>query len=84
MTHDALVQKLQDMLACATSGVDVTATVLLFGVLFNNEIRDSGSNGSRIADAVDKDCNAMITDGQKLAQLKFVIPAPDMLRRWKS
>ena len=41
VTHNDLVDKLQEMLATATKGVDITATVLLFGVLFNEEIRDS-------------------------------------------
>ena len=67
MTHNDLVAKLQEMLADSTAGRDVTATVLLFGVLFNEEIRDSGSNGSRIATAIGKDCKSAITDGQALA-----------------
>ena len=83
MTHNDLVDKLQEMLATATKGVDITATVLLFGVLFNEEIRDSDSNGIRIAEAIQKDCGSAITDGQKLSQLKFVEPTAEMVRRWK-
>lgn len=39
MTHNDLVEKLQEMLATATWGRDMTATVLLFGVLFNEDQR---------------------------------------------
>ncbi len=83
MTENDLVDKLNEMLATTTRGVDITATVLLFGVLFDEEIRDSNSNASRIANAVGKKCQADITDGQKFSQLKFVEPTAAMTRRWK-
>lgn len=84
MTHNDLVEKLQSMLATTTRGVDVTATVLLFGILFDEEIRDSGSSGTRIAeDASEKRYGPMVTDGQALARLGFVQPTTEMVRRWK-
>ncbi len=83
MTHNDLVEKLRSMLATATHGDDVTATVLLFGVLFDEEIRDSGSSGTRIGEASGKRYGPMVTDGQKLARLRFVEPTPEMVNRWK-
>lgn len=84
MTHNDLVAKLRTMLDAATHRVDVTATVLLFGVLFNEEIRDSGSNATRIArDVSGKQYAAMITDGQALARFGFVEPSAEMIRKWK-
>ena len=72
------------MLASATHGDDVTATVLLFGILFDEEIRDSGSSGTRIGEASGKRYGPMVTDGQKLARRGFVQPSADMVRKWKS
>ena len=84
MTHNDLVEKLRSMRATATPGDDVSATVVLFGVLFDEEIRDSGSNGTRIgAEALGKKYGAMVTGGQKLAQRGFVHPSGEMVNRWK-
>ena len=47
MTHNDLVAKLRTMLDAATHRVDVTATVLLFGVLFNEEIGSTRSVQAR-------------------------------------
>ena len=83
MTHNDLVAKLEAMLATTTRGRDTTATVLLFGVLFNEEIEQSESNGSKLAAAVQKDCASDITDGQALARFGFVVPSTEMARKWK-
>ena len=84
MSHNDLVTKLEEMLATATPRRDTTAIVLLFGVLFNEEIRDSGSSGQRLAEAAaGKRYGPMIKNGQALARFKFVEPTPDMVRKWK-
>lgn len=83
MTHNDLVAKLREMLATVTPGRDTTATALLFGVLFNEEIAASESKGSRIAAAIEKDCSSAITDGQALARFGFVQPTAAMVSRWK-
>ena len=82
MTHNDLVAKLKEMLASAKMGVDITATVLLFGILFNEQIKNSDSDAAKIAGAIEKKYSPMINGGQKLAELKFVEPTAEMVSRW--
>ena len=84
MTHNDLVAKLKAMLATTTPRVDVTATVLLFGILFDEEIQGSGSSGTRVAEAAsEKKYGPMVTGGQALARFGFVKPSAEMVRKWK-
>lgn len=85
MTYDDLDAKLREMLETSTHGANVITTVLLFGVLFDEEIRNSESNGTRIAEGASvRHLRSKITDGQALARLGFVEPTAAMVRKWKN
>ena len=82
MTTRDLIKTLEKMRAGATRGDDLTATTLLFGVIFDEHIKNSGSNAADIGKAVGLQQGTTISDGQKLAQ--FVDPKPGVVRRWSS
>ena len=82
MTTRDLIKTLEKMRAGATRGDDLTATTLLFGVIFDEDIKNSGSTAAAIGKAVGLQQGTTISDGQKLAQ--FVDPKPEVVRRWSS
>ena len=52
----------------------------LFGIIFDREITDSGTNGSRIAKAAG--VPDLITDGRNLAP--YVTVRPEVRQRWQA
>ena len=79
MTKQHLIDKLREMRRTAPQR-ELTAMTELFGILFDQEIRDCGPNGAEIGRGADIG-NVEINDGRKLAA--YVDPKPEVLRRWK-
>ena len=79
MTKQQLIEKLREMRATAPYR-ELMAMTKLFGILFDQEIRDCGSNGAEIGKALDIG-SVEINYGRKLAA--YVDPKPEVLRRWK-
>ena len=79
MTRQALIEKLQEMRSKAPHG-ELTALTELFGILFDKEIQDCGSNGAEIGRGANIG-NVEINDGRQLAA--YVDPKPEVLKRWK-
>ena len=88
MTEGEPVQKLHDMREHGRSlGRCETAMMLVFGLIFDDEIEASGSNAARLARAYDPKYGRRIgagediSDGRKLN--RFVTVNADELRRWR-
>ena len=79
MTKQDLIDKLKEMRTTAPRG-ELTAMTELFGILFDKEIRDCGSNGAEMGKGANIG-NVEINDGRKLAA--YVDPKPEVRRRWK-
>ena len=83
MTEDELVAKLKEMLAWGdAAGGHKMAAALLFGVLFDEDIRrwkDSGVN--TLAEKAGLTAGVEIRYGRKLAE--FVSPNYNVLRKWR-
>ena len=82
MTKWELVQKLKAMREAAKHG-HLTAMTQVFGIIFDKEIEDSGSNAAEIArEAGIRNAEVQINDGRKLARC-YVTAKPELQGRWR-
>ena len=84
MTKNDLVEKLRDMRDSADDG-DLTAMTHLFGIIFNDDISECGTNAAQIAQEYNRRHTKIggepISDGRKLA--RFVTVPDRLLRKWR-
>ena len=82
MTIDDLVAKLTQMRENSTRGTNMTATMHLFGIIFDKEIEASGATAAEIArGARIESVSGEIADGRNLAQ--YVTVKPEVIGRWR-
>ena len=82
MTIDDLVAKLTQMREASTRGIDMTATMHLFGIIFDKDISASGATAAAIArGARIESVSGEIADGRNLA--RYVTVNPEVLGRWR-
>ena len=83
MTIDDLVAKLTQMREDSTRGIDMTATMHLFGIIFDKEIEASGATAAEIARGarIESKVSAPIADGRNLA--RYVTVKPEVIARWR-
>ena len=85
MNQSDLVARLHAMRNAAGKG-EVDVMTRLFGIIFDREIADCGSNANRIVAEYlrvhdHKIGGPVINDGRRLAP--FVTVKPDVLRKWR-
>ena len=83
MTIDDLVAKLTQMREASTRGIDMTATMHLFGIIFDKDIEASGATAAEIARGarIESKVSAPIADGRNLA--RYVTVNPEVIGRWR-
>ena len=83
MTIDDLVAKLTQMRETSTRGIDMTATMHLFGIIFDKEIEASGATAAEIARGarIESKVSAQIADGRNLA--RYVTVNPEVIGQWR-
>ena len=85
MTIEDLVAKLTQMREASTRGIDMTATMHLFGIIFDTDISASGATAPEIAGKAPitskKSVSAEIADGRNLA--RYVTVNPEVIDRWR-
>ena len=81
MTKHELIQKLKEMRSTAKPR-EVSATTVLFGILFDDDIARAGTNAAQISkDAGLAGWDVEINYGRKLAQ--YVTVEPEIEDRWR-
>ena len=83
MTIEDLVAKLTQMREASTRGLDMTATMHLFGLIFDKDIDASGATAAEIARGarIESKVSAQIADGRNLA--RYVSVNPEVIARWR-
>ena len=83
MTIEDLVAKLTQMREASTRGIDMTATMHLFGIIFDKDIEASGATAAEIARGarIESKVSGEIADGRKLA--RYVTVNPEVIGRWR-
>ena len=83
MTIDDLVAKLTEMREASTPSIDMTATMHLFGIIFDKDIEASGTTAAEIARGarIGSKVSGQIADGRKLA--RYVTVNPEVIARWR-